>query len=216
MEACKMSIDVTEKLQRERPRIDPVRDAARGGQDLSVLVGLAAVVFSAVYFLSDLIELAQHGFSNSQLVLTYVAEAAVPLFVIGLYAVQRPRIERLGLLGAIVYAYAFIFFTGTVMLALVDNTPDWDALVDRLDPWVTIHGALMVLGGLAFGLAVIRAGALPRWTGMLLIAGVVLVAASSGLPEIAQTAAAGVRDIAFAGMGASVLFARRMQVQRGP
>jgi hypothetical protein len=211
-----MSIDVTEKLQRERPRIDPARDAARGGQDLSVLVGLAAVVFAAVYFLSDLIELAQHGFSNSQLVLTYVAEAAVPLFVIGLYAVQRPRIERLGLLGAIVYAYAFIFFTGTVMLALVDNTPDWDALVDRLDPWVTIHGALMVLGGLAFGLAVIRAGALPRWTGMLLIAGVVLVAASSGLPEIAQTAAAGVRDIAFAGMGASVLFARRMQVQRGP
>jgi hypothetical protein len=130
--------------------------------------------------------------------------------------VQRPRIERLGLLGAIVYAYAFIFFTGTVMLALVDNTPDWDALVDRLDPWVTIHGALMVLGGLAFGLAVIRAGVLPRWTGMLLIAGVVLVAASSGLPEIAQTAAAGVRDIAFAGMGASVLFARRVQVQRGP
>jgi hypothetical protein len=56
-----MSIDVTKKLQRERPRIDPARDAARGGQDLSVLVGLAAVVFSAVYFLSDLIELASMG-----------------------------------------------------------------------------------------------------------------------------------------------------------
>jgi hypothetical protein len=55
-------------------------------------------VFSAVYF-SDLIEDAQHGFSNSQLVLTYVAEAAIPLFVIGLYAAQRPRIERLGLVG---------------------------------------------------------------------------------------------------------------------
>jgi hypothetical protein len=36
------------------------------------------------------------------------------------------------------------------MLALVDHTPDWNALVDRLGPWVMIHGALMVLGGLAF------------------------------------------------------------------
>jgi hypothetical protein len=95
-----MSIDVTEKLPREPPRIDPTRDVAGGGQDhLSLLVGLAAVVFSAVYFLSDLIEDAQHRFSNSQLVLTYVAEAAIPLFVIGLYAAQRPRIERLGLVG---------------------------------------------------------------------------------------------------------------------
>jgi hypothetical protein len=72
-----------------------------------------------------------------------------------------------------------------------------------------IHSALMVFGGLAFGLAVIRAGVLPRLTGRVLMAGVVLVAASSGLPEIAQTTAAGVRDVAFAGMGASLLFSRR-------
>jgi hypothetical protein len=46
------------------------------------------------------------------------------------------------------------------------------------------------------------------------MAGVVLVAASSGLPEAAQTAASGVRDAAFAAMGASVLFARRSRIQR--
>jgi hypothetical protein len=35
-----MSIDVTEKLRREPPRIDPTRDVAGGGQDhLSLLVG---------------------------------------------------------------------------------------------------------------------------------------------------------------------------------
>jgi hypothetical protein len=40
-----MSIDVTEKLHREPPRVDPARDVAGGGPDhLSVLVGLAAVV----------------------------------------------------------------------------------------------------------------------------------------------------------------------------
>jgi hypothetical protein len=62
--------------------------------------------------------------------------------------------------------------------------------------------------GSAFGLAVIRAGVLPCWTGAALIAGVILVGVSSVLPAIAQTASAGVRDLAFAGMGAALLPSR--------
>jgi hypothetical protein len=112
-----------------------------------------------------------------------VAEAAIPLFVIGLYAVQLPRIRRLGLAGAVGYAYAFIFFTGTVSFAPADHTRDWNALVHRMGPWIAIHGVVMVLAGLAFGLAVIRAGVLPRWTGVTLMVGVVLVAASSRPPR---------------------------------
>jgi hypothetical protein len=191
--------------------------AGRQPGSLSLIVGLAAVVFSALYFVSDLIELAQGGFSTAQLTLTFVAEAAIPLFVIGLYAVQRPRIGRVGLVGAVGYAYSFVFFTGTVVYALATKTNDWTALVDRFGPWVGIHGAVMVLAGLAFGLAVIRAGVLPPWTGVTLMAGIVLVAVSSGLPDIAQTASAGVRDLAFAGMGASLLLARRGRMRRsGP
>jgi hypothetical protein len=188
--------------------------AGRQPGSLSLIVGLAAVVFSALYFVSDLVELAQGGFSTAQLALTFVAEAAIPLFIIGLYAVQRPRIGRLGLVGAVGYAYSFVFFTGTVVYALATKTNDWSALVDRLGPWVGIHGVVMVAAGLAFGLAVIRAGVLPRWTGVTLMAGVVLVAVSSGLPDVAQTASAGVRDFAFAGMGASLLLARRGRMHR--
>jgi hypothetical protein len=69
-----------------------------------VPVGLTAVVFSALYFISDVIELAQGGFTTEQVALTYAAEAAIPLYVVGLYAVQRPRIGPLGLAGAVVYA----------------------------------------------------------------------------------------------------------------
>jgi uncharacterized protein YndB with AHSA1/START domain len=173
------------------------------------LVGVAAVAFSLLYFLSDVIELAHDGFSTGQLLLTLVAEATIPLFVIGLYVVQRPRIGRLGFAGAVGYAYTFVFFTGTVVFALVKGTPDWDALVHQMSPWVTVHGAAMVVAGLAFGLAVVRARVLPHWTGWALMAGVVLVAASSGLPGIVQTASAGVRDLAFAGMGTALL--RRRQ-----
>jgi hypothetical protein len=95
---------------------------------------------------------------------------------------QRPWIGWLGLIGAVAYAYSFIFFTSTVVFALVDGTKDWDALNAQLGWWVTIHGVVMVIAGLAFGLAVIRAGVFPRWSGAALMAGVVLVAVSSALP----------------------------------
>jgi hypothetical protein len=180
---------------------------------LRMLIGLAAVVFSALYFISDLIEWAQGGFSTAQLALTYAAESAIPLFVVGLYAMQRPWIGRLGLIGAVAYAYSFIFFTSTVVLALVDRTKDWDALNAQLGWWVTIHGVVMVIAGLAFGLAVIRARVFPGWSGAALMAGVVLVAVSSTLPALAQVAAAGVRDLAFAGMGTSLLLAGRGRSQ---
>lgn len=95
-----MAVDLRDKEGRIAsvgPRL-AVTDG-RGG-DLFGFVGLAAVVFSVIYFVSDVIELAQGGFSTTQLVLTHTGEAAIPLFVIGLYAAQRPQIGRLGLVGA--------------------------------------------------------------------------------------------------------------------
>ncbi len=204
-------------MEREHTVIAKREPAGQTSEALSLVVGLAAVLFSGLYLISDLVELTQGGFSTVQLALTLAAEAAIPLFVLGLYAVQRPRIGALGLGAAVAYAYTFVFFTGTVWFALVKGTSNWDELVDQLGIWMTIHGVLMVISGLAFGLAVVRAGVLPRWTGLTLMAGVVLIAVSSGLPDAAQTASAGVRDLAFAGMGASWLIARRRRVlRRGP
>jgi hypothetical protein len=188
------------------------RSVARGasahpslGESERTLIGAAALGFSVLYLLSDLMELAQGGFSTAQLTLTYVSEAAIPLFVIGIYAVQRPAIGRLGFVGAVGYAYAFVFFTSTVVYALVEDTPDWNALTDQMGSWITLHSLLMVVAGLAFGFAVLRAGVLPGWTGSLLMAGMVAMVVASFLPGAAQTGAAALRDIAFAGMGASVL-----------
>src|SRR5260370_24578485 len=114
-----------ERVGLESPR--PRRSAT--GFDLPFLVGLAAVGFTGVDFISDLIEVAEGNFSTVRLALTYAGEAAMPLFVIGLYAVQRPRIGRLGLFGAVAYAYSYVFFTSTVVYALISGTPNYKALV---------------------------------------------------------------------------------------
>jgi hypothetical protein len=84
-------------------------------------------------------------------------------------------------------------------------------LTDRFGVWITIHSIIMVVSGVAFGVATIRAGALPRWTGAALILGMLLMAIAVTLPDAAQTAAAGVRDLAFAGMGASLLSPLRVR-----
>lgn len=172
---------------------------------IRTVTGLAVAAFSILYLGSDLIELAQGGFSTGQLVLTYLAEAAIPLFVLALYAVQRPAIGRLGLWGAFAYAYAYIFFAGTVVYALAAHTTDWAGLSDALEPWMTVHGAVMVVAGLSFGWAVARAGVLPSWTGYTLMAGVCLVAATSAAPDPVRTVAAAVRAAAFIAMGFALL-----------
>lgn len=176
-----------------------------GHRQLSTAIGVVAVVSSLVYLASDLIELGQDGFSTLQLALTYAAEATIPFFVLGLYVEQRHAIGRLGLISALMYAYTFVFFTGTVVVALVNQTQDWDQLTDAFGAWIDVHSALMVVAGVAFGAAVIRARVLPRWTGVCLIAGMVLMTISVALPDAMQTLAAGVRDVAFVGMGSALL-----------
>jgi hypothetical protein len=172
-------------------------------------IGFTALVFSALYFLSDVIEAVQGGFSDGQLWLTLVSEAAVPVFVVGLARVHQPHFTRVGLLSAWAYAASYVVFTGTVAYALVTSAPDYATLNQDLGLVMLVPGVVMVLAGLGFADAVRRARRLPAWTAVSLMVGVVLVAAAQGLPEGAQVLAAGVRDLGFAGMGAAALTTTR-------
>ena len=158
-----------------------------------------------VYFVSDILEVVQGDFSTFRLGLTYAGEAAIPLFVLGLYAMRWRQLGRLGLFGALAYAYAYVFFTSTVAYALIAKTRDYEQLSKVFGGWMTLHGLVLVVGGALLGLAVVRSGALPRWTGYCLVAGVVLVAAASGFSNVARAVAAAFPAAAFIGMGHAVL-----------
>lgn len=179
------------------------------------LLGGFMLIASGLYFVSDVIEAVQGGFSEGQLWLTLVAEAAIPVFVIGLAAAQRAHLGRLGALAAVGYAYSFVVFTGTVVYALVNGTEDYAALSDELGVVMTVHGAVMVVAGLGLGFAVLRSRTLPAWTAVALMAGVVLVALTQTMPEGAQLAAAGVRDLGFAGMGTALLMGQGFVKSQG-
>jgi hypothetical protein len=170
-----------------------------------MLAGMAAVMFPLVYFASELVEVAQGGFTTARLALTYLGEAGIVFAVLGLYPVQRPRIGRLGLYGALAYAYSFAFFASTVIYALAAGSKTWTAVTSVFGGCLTLHGAIMVAGGLAFGLAVIKTAAPPRWTAACLMAGVMLVAVTAGMSTAVRAGAAALPQTAFIGMGVMVL-----------
>jgi hypothetical protein len=185
-------------------------------QNAGKLVGAGAIVFSAIYFVSDVLEIIQGDFSTFRLALTYAGEATIPLFVLGLYAMRWRQLGRLGLFGALAYAYAYVFFTSTVVYALIAKTRDYKALSEVFGAWMTLHGLVLVVAGVLLGLAVVRSGALPRWTGLCLMAGVVLVAAASGFSNVVRTIAAAFPAAAFIGMGLAVLARTRPAVSDLP
>ena len=101
---------------------------------------------------------------------------------------------------------AFVYFTGTVVYALHNNTPDFEALTHDLDSAMTVHGIAMVGAGIAVAVATFKAAVLPRWTGIALAVGVTLVALTLGLGAAIELSAAGIiRDVAFVGMGLALV-----------
>lgn len=179
------------------PRLRPVRS----------LTGWATIVSSAAYIASDVMELLTGGFSATQLYLTYAAFAPVPFVMVGLHASQRPRAGWLSLLGALAYGASFVFFAATAIYAIVAKTSDYAMLVSELGRLYVAHGALLIVGGVLFGVAAVRAGVFPRWTGLVLLAGVglTLLVGLLPVPEAGPVAANATRNVAFIGMGLTLV-----------
>jgi hypothetical protein len=179
----------------------PTRDVRLG------LCGIAAVVFPLLYVASDAMELVAGGLYPAQLWVTYVAEAGVPFFMMGLDAYQQPRAGLLGLSGALAYGAAFVGFSATVLYPLVTGVTNADRVFAAFGAIYTVHAVLALVGGSLFGLAVVRARVYPRWTGIALIAGLVISVAlvASGQPEAVQTLGTAIRCLAFARMGLACL-----------
>lgn len=177
------------------------------------LVAGAAIVFPILHSGTDVMEWAQGGFAPLQLWLNYVAFLPVPAIVLGLYAAQRPRISRWGLFGAILYGFAFVYFTHTTLYALATRAATYEDLWAVLGRTYTLHGAVMVLGGAAFGLATFRARILPRWTCVLFLAGIGLnlVLTLLPVPDLLQTLGTAMRNAGLVGMGGWLVRAKSIQ-----
>lgn len=167
------------------------------------LIGLGAIVAPIAHSATDAMEWLNGGFTPPQLWLNYFAFLPLPAILLGLYAVQRPRITRLGLAGALLYGFAFVYFTHTTLAALAARVPDYDRLWDQLGRTYTVHGVVMLVGGGLFGWATVRARVLPAWSGWLFLTGLTinLLVGLLPLPDLLQTIGTTVRNAGLVAMG---------------
>ena len=134
----------------------------------------------------------------------YVTAAASVFLVfglIGLYAYQVAKVGWLGLIAFILTLTASAMLTsaelfdGALAPTLVAN-PATQSLVNpqQAGPFVIVNRVVAVLatvGNILLGIAIIRAGVLPRWAGLLIIIGYVFLAFGIGLPALAILAEVG-------------------------
>ncbi|MCT0205111.1 hypothetical protein KQ302_08390 [Synechococcus sp. CS-602] len=171
------------------------------------LVGIAAIVFPILHSITDGMEWLQGGFSALQLWLNYLAFLPMPAIMLGLYALQRPQIGKWGLIGALLYGFAFVYFAFTTLYALTAHIPTYEQLWTSLGWVYTAHGAVMVYGGLCFGFATARSSVFPWWTARLFLIGIVLnfLLALVPVPDLLQTLGTVLRNAGLVGMGWAVV-----------
>ena len=167
------------------------------------LIATGAILAPSLHTLTDVMEWLGGGFSQTQLWLNYIAFVPLPAVLLGLYAVQRPRISLLGLVGALLYGFSFVYFTHTTLLALALGTPTYEQLWAHLGVVYTMHGALMIVGGASFGWATARAAVLPPWAAWLFLSGLMLNLVFDFLPVPAafQIIGTTLRNAGLVGMG---------------
>lgn len=171
------------------------------------MIAITAIVAPGLHLLSDILEWVNGGFSQLQLLLNYIGFLPMPFLMIGLYAVQCPKIKWFGLLGSVLYGVAFIYFTHTTLYALAESMPDYETLWGKLGGVYTFHGGLMIAGGLLFGLAALRANILWRGAVILFLVGILLnlILGLLPLPDIVQIVGSSARNFGLMGMGIGLM-----------
>ena len=96
------------------------------------LIAITAIIAPTLHILSDVLEWTGGGFSPIQLTINYLGFLPMPFLMIGLYAIQRPKISWLGLIGSVLYGVAFIYFAHTTLYALAESIPDYETLWKKL------------------------------------------------------------------------------------
>lgn len=178
---------------------------------LRVVVGTTAIVAPVLHSLTDAMEWYQDGFSSLQLWVNYVAFLPMPWLLLGIYAVRTETLGAWALVGAILYGFAFTYFAHTTLYALATGAPNYETLWQQLGPTYTIHGALMVIGGLLFAGAALKAKSLPAAAVWLFGGGLLvnLVLALVPAPDIFQTVGTAIRNAGLVGMGYATLLGSR-------
>ena len=140
----------------------------------------------------------------------------------GLYARQVKEAGSLGLVGFLMVFVALALFTGLIFTeaflfpVLATEAPQFvgglfaeEISLGVLETVFPVAGLVSSIGGLLFGIAIIRAGILPRWAAIVFIIGIVPGGFGPLLPEVVATISDVLLGIGLAWLGYALWSERR-------
>lgn len=128
---------------------------------------LYACLFGALgWLISEIMELAGGGFTAASLLVSSITFILLGIGWWGLHLSQTSG-NTLSMIGTVLISLAFILF-GVISLQMRGEGVATDAEVAPGTMFMIAAGS-MVLGGIIFGISILRIGYFPSWTGIVLI-----------------------------------------------
>jgi hypothetical protein len=191
--------------------------------------GAAAVVAGAIFIAVQINHPASDAFTTettdwvarcfAKLVMAVLALAGIT----GMYLRQHRRVGVLGLVGYLLFGAGYLAMLSveviavTVLPSLTDSNPGFvndvvaagmggtpNGDIGGLQTLFNANGVGYLLGGLLFGIAMVRARVLARWAAALLAVGTIATAALAVLPESFDRPLAVPVGVALIGLGVSL------------
>ena len=187
--------------------------------------GLSAVAAGVLLAVGGIIHLADDPAllaTNSWAIANYLILGSVIFGLLGIFGLYARQVEEAGLLGLVGFLMLFValvlfaglaFFEAFFVPVLAAEAPEFllseEISFGVLETVIPLGGLLQSIGGLLFGIAVIRAGILPRWAAIVFIIGVVAGGLGPLLPEVAGRITGVVLGIGLSWLGYALWSERR-------
>jgi len=187
--------------------------------------GLSAVAAGVLLAAGGIIHLADDPAllaTNSWAIANYLILGSVIVGLLGIFGLYARQVEEAGLLGLVGFLMLFValvlfaglaFFEAFFVPVLAAEAPEFlfaeEISFGVLETIIPLGGLLQSIGGLLFGIAIIRAGILPRWAAIVFIIGVVAGGLGPLLPEVAGRITGVVLGIGLSWLGYALWSERR-------
>ena len=196
--------------------------------------GLSAVVAGVLTIVTQLVHPANDPSSvaNSAWAIAHYLLLGSSVFgLLGISGIYARQVEESGLLGfvgflvlyvSLALSAGFAFLESSVLPLLATEAPQFiegffamlagpagESSLGALAPILTLVGLLYAIGGLLFGIAIIRAGVLPRWAAIVIIVGLVVLVLGAFLADVVARIGAAAFGLGLAWLGYALWSERR-------